>query len=169
MLLVFHGSRDADHNEHAARIAQALGLKYAFLYVEPRFTGGPGIPMFISDGDDYRKALELSSIKTPPLIRWPGFVDYLKSLGTGLYIFHGPDRGESNLGLPVAFLEGEPSLGGAPCVETVAPVVLTRGHIYKKIAEKYARCNARLLPPLGEQEAFLQYLKTAIPQVVSSN
>ncbi|ABP51803.1 hypothetical protein [Pyrobaculum arsenaticum] len=168
IVLIFHGSRDPDHNLQAAELARALGLGYAFMETEPRFSGGVGVPMFVADGADYRHAAEVATVKAPPLLRWPGFADYLKGLGAQLYIFHGPDRGDvAALGLPVAFLEGEPSIEDAPCVEMAAPVVLTRGYIYKKIAAKYSRCQANLLPPLAEQPTFIEYLRRTLPIIIS--
>lgn len=167
IVLIFHGSRDPDHNQQAAELAKAVGAGYAFMEVEPRFRGGLGVPVFVADGADYRRALEIATVKAPPLLGWPGFAEYLKGLGAQLYIFHGPDGGDvAALGLPVAFLEGEPNVDKAPCVETAAPVVLTRGYIYKKIEAKYRRCRARLLPPLAEQPAFVDYLRRTLPLIV---
>lgn len=110
VILLFHGSRDHQHNEQAKALAEAVGAGYAFMEAEPRFAGeGLAIPMFIADGEDYRKALAAATVKSPPLLKWPGFVDYLRSLGAQLYIFHGPDAtGEVKAtGVPVAFLYGE--------------------------------------------------------------
>lgn len=168
IVLIFHGSRDEEHNRQARQLAETLGYSYAFMEREPYFNSGLGIPMFIADGADYRKALHVATVKSPPLIKWPGFVEYLKTLGAELYIFHGPDHGGEigGLGLPVAFLEGEPNVSTAPCVKTAAPVVLTRGYIYKKIAAAYSRCGAELLPPLVEQRQFVEYLRQVIPHIV---
>jgi len=167
LVLIFHGSPDAEHNKQAAMLAKAVGAGYAFLEAEPMFTGGLGMPVFVADGADYRKALSIAAVKAPPLVKWPGFREFLLSLGAQLYIFHGPDRGDVGaLGLPVAFLEGEPNIRDAPCVNVAAPVVLTRGYIYKKIESLYARCGARLLPPLAEQRQFLLYFKSVLPIVL---
>ncbi|MFN7105848.1 MAG: hypothetical protein ACK4M3_04625 [Pyrobaculum sp.] len=160
MILIFHGSRDLTHNRQAIRLAEAVGAKYAFMEVEPKFRGGPGVPIFITDGVDYRKALKLATIKAPPLVMWPGFIEYLKSLNADLYIFHGPQHGDIK---PIALLYGEPNLRDTPCVKTAMPVVLTRGYIYRKIEAEYtSRCPARLLPPLAEQKQFVEYLKSAL-------
>lgn len=167
IVLIFHGSRDPDHNRQAAELARAVGADYAFMETEPKFRGGLGVPMFVADGADYRRALEIATVKAPPLVKWPGFAEYLRGLGAELYIFHGPDRGDvASLGLPVAFIEGEPNLDKAPCVEVAAPVVITRGHIYKLIQAKYSRCPARLMPPLAEQPKFVEYLRKTLPLVV---
>jgi hypothetical protein len=169
VILLFHGSRDHQHNEQAKALAEAVGAGYAFMEVEPRFAGeGLAIPMFIADGEDYRKALAAATVKSPPLLKWPGFVDYLRSLGAQLHIFHGPDAtGDVKAtGIPVAFLYGEPNVDTAPCVDVAAPVVLTRGYIYKKIQERYGRCKAKLLPPLAEQPEFIKYLRETIPTIL---
>ncbi|ACB40817.1 hypothetical protein [Pyrobaculum neutrophilum] len=170
IVLIFHGSRDPTHNAQAAEIAKALGVSYAFLEAaEPRYRGGGlGVPMFIADGSDYRKALEVAAVKAPPLLGWPGFVEYLRGLGADLYIFHGPDaEGQiRGTGLPVALLHGEPNVESAPCVAAAAPVVLTRGVIYNEIARRYGRCRTRLLPPLAEQPGFIEYLRRALPAVL---
>ncbi len=168
MILIFHGSRDLQHNTQAIELAKSLGAGYAFMEIEPKFRGGLGIPMFVTDGSDYRKALEVATVKAPPLLKWPNFVNYLKSLAAELYIFHGPDTGDvRSLDIPVAFLYGEPNIEEVKCVTKAAPVVLTRGYIYKTIEAKYtSRCNAVLLPPLAEQEQFVQYLKATLPKVI---
>ncbi|MFN3803570.1 MAG: hypothetical protein ACK4SY_00760 [Pyrobaculum sp.] len=168
MILIFHGSTDLTHNQQAIRLAEAVGAKCAFMEVEPRFRGGLGVPIFITDGADYRKALEIATVKAPPLVRWPGFIEYLKSLDADLYIFHGPDYGGIK-DLPIALLYGEPNLRKAPCVKTAMPVVLTRGYIYRKIEAEYtSRCPASLLPPLAEQEPFVEYLKATIKTIVDT-
>ncbi|MEM1836541.1 MAG: hypothetical protein QXU58_03060 [Pyrobaculum sp.] len=171
IVLIFHGSRDEEHNRQAIELARRLGYGYAFMEIEPRFKEGFGIPMFITDGADYRKAIEVATVKSPPLIRWPGFINYLKSLQADLYIFHGPDYGGEieKTGLPFALLEGEPNIDYVDCVEKAAPVVLTRGYIYKKIAEKLRRCETQLLPPLVEQEGFVTYLRETLPVVLKSS
>ena len=168
IVLLFHGSRDQGHNKQAKSLAEAVGVRYAFMEIEPRFSGeGLAVPVFIADGEDYRKALKVATVKSPPLLGWPGFVDYLRRLGAELYIFHGPDRGDVvATGLPAAFLHGEPNIETAPCVDVAAPVVLTRGYIYKKIQERYGRCRAELLPPLAEQPEFIKYLREAIPTIL---
>jgi len=169
VILLFHGSRDHQHNEQAKALAEAVGAGYAFMETEPRFAGeGLAIPMFIADGEDYRKALAAATVKSPPLLKWPGFVNYLRSLGAPLYILHGPDAtGEVKAtGIPVAFLYGEPNVDAAPCVDVAAPVVFTRGYIYKKIQERYGRCKAKLLPPLAEQQEFIKYLRETIPKIL---
>lgn len=170
VVLIFHGSRDSMHNTQVAEIAKALGVSYAFLEAaEPRYRGGGlGVPIFITEGSDYRKALEVAAVKAPPLLGWPGFVDYLRGLGADLYIFHGPDAGGQirHTGLPVVFLYGEPNIDSAPCVTTAAPVVLTRGVIYNEIARRYSRCKTQLLPPLAEQPGFIEYLRRALPVVL---
>ncbi|MEZ0319397.1 MAG: hypothetical protein ABWK05_05320 [Pyrobaculum sp.] len=167
VVLIFHGSRDPDHNKQAEELARKIGADYAFLETEPLYKGGLGIPVFIADGADYRRALEIATVKAPPLVKWPGFREYLASQGAQLYIFHGPDRGDvAELGLPLAFLYGEPNIRNAPCVKTAAPVVLTRGYIYKQIEKLYSRCQARLLPPLAEQPTFVEYLRRTIPIVL---
>ena len=169
VILLFHGSRDRQHNEQAKALAEAVGAGYAFMEAESRFAGeGLAIPLFVADGEDYRRALAVATVKSPPLLKWPGFVDYLRSLGAQLYIFHGPDRaGEIKAaGMPVAFLYGEPNVDMAPCVDVAAPVVLTRGYIYKKIQERYGRCKAKLFPPLAEQPGFIKYLREAIPTIL---
>jgi hypothetical protein len=171
VVLIFHGSRDPAHNEQARRLAEAVGVRYAFMEAEPRFAGGLGVPIFVADGADYRKALEVATVKAPPLLRWPGFLDYLKGLKAQLYIFHGPDHfGEIKAtGLPAAFLYGDPNIDEAPCVDVAAPVVLTRGYIYSMIKKKYRRCGARLLPPLAEQPAFVEYLREALPKILAAS
>ncbi len=168
VVLIFHGSRDQRHNEQAKALAEAVGAGYAFMEAEPKFQGGLGIPMFITNGEDYRKALKVATVKSPPLIRWPGFVEYLRSLNAELYIFHGPDEtGEIKAtDLPIALLYGDPNIDQAPCVETAAPVLLTRGYIYNKIEERYRRCKAKLLPPLAEQPEFTEYLRKTIPTIL---
>ncbi|MEM1597061.1 MAG: hypothetical protein QXP31_04415 [Pyrobaculum sp.] len=167
VVLIFHGSRDPDHNRQAAELAKKIGADYAFLETEPFYKGGLGVPLFVADGADYRKALQIAPVKAPPLVKWPGFKEYLEGLGAQLYIFHGPDKGDvAQLGLPTAFLEGEPNIRDAPCVKTAAPVVITRGHIYKQIERLYSRCQTHLLPPLAEQPPFIEFLRRAIPLVL---
>ncbi|CCC80802.1 sirohydrochlorin chelatase [Thermoproteus tenax] len=174
ILLLLHGSKDPRYRESVERFAGRLGLKYAFLEgFEPR----PGVlylPIFVAPGADYRKALSLANLKAPPLIRWPGFADYLRSLRADVYIFHGSDEPEyinevASLGLRFAFIEGEPSLKSVGCRGLGAPVVLTRGIIYDRASELWreAGCRYELLPPLFEQEGFVQYFSSALSSLLA--
>jgi len=72
VILLFHGSSDHQHNEQAKALAEAVGAGYAFMETEPRFAGeGLAIPMFIADGEDYRKALAAATVKSPPCLSGP--------------------------------------------------------------------------------------------------
>lgn len=164
-----HGSRDPKYVDSVEAFAKRLGVGYAFLKDFERRPGVVYVPVFVASGGDYRRAVQLSGSSVPPLVRWPGFGEYLKSLGADVYIFHGGDDEEyisdvRSLGLPYAFLEGAPSIGPESCGGTAAPVVLTRGVIYERIeaAWRSAGCGGELLPPLFEQEEFAAYFSRAL-------
>ena len=173
IVLVLHGSRDPRYVESVDMFARRLGLRYVFLKDLRREPGAVYVPIFVAGGGDYRRAVALSSSSVPPLARWPGFGEYLKALGAGIYIFHGGDDEEYvsdilSLGLPYVFLEGRPSIGPESCRDVGAPVVLTRGVIYDRIEAAWRRagCRGRLLPPLFEQEGFASYFSRALREVL---
>ncbi|MEZ0248086.1 MAG: transposase, partial [Thermoproteus sp.] len=169
-----HGSRDPRYLESVRKFAEALGLGYAFLEGFTPIRGAVYVPVFIAGGSDYRRALRLSGSSIPPLARWPGFKEYLKGLGAAVYIFHGSREEEyiedvRSLGLPYVFLEGEPPVGPDACKGVGAPVVLTRGVIYDRMASAWrdAGCREELLPPLFEQKDFARYFSEALRSLVA--
>ncbi len=173
VVLLLHGSRDPRYLESVKAFAEKLGVGYAFVRNFARTPGALYVPVFIAGGGDYRAAAALAGSSIPPLARWPEFGDYLRSLGAGMYIFHGGEDEEyisdvESLGLPYVFLEGEPSIGPPYCRDVAAPVVLTRGIIYDRIeyAWRGAGCRGELLPPLFEQEGFAAYFSRALGRLL---
>lgn len=169
LILLLHGSKDSAYVESVAAFARRLGLGYAFLKGFEKREGAVYVPVFVANGEDYKWAVELSGFRVPPLARWPGFAEYLRGLGADLYVFHGsPDPAYvsdvESLGLPYAFLEGEPDLRSKGCPRSAAPVVLTRGVIYNAVASAYRSmgCSTALLPPLFEQPQFAEYFSEAL-------
>jgi hypothetical protein len=173
IVLLLHGSRDPRYKESVKAFAERLGVRYAFLNEPTKPSGALYVPVFVAGGGDYKRAAALAGSSIPPLARWPGFGDYLRSLGADLYIFHGGDDEEyisdvKSLGLPYVFLEGEPSIQQSSCRDLAAPVVLTRGTIYDRIeaAWRDAGCRGKLLPPLFEQEGFVDYFSQALSRLL---
>lgn len=173
--LLLHGSRDPGYLDSVEKFAKRLGVGYAFLENFEKRPGVVYVPVFVARGEDYRRAVYLSGSSTPPLARWPGFGDYLRSLNADIYIFHGSYDEEyisdvRSLGLPYVFLEGMPSITPESCGDVGAPVVLTKGVIYERIKSAWrgAGCKGILLPPLFEQEGFISYFSNALKRLLSA-
>ncbi|WP_069806563.1 hypothetical protein [Vulcanisaeta thermophila] len=183
VVLVFHGSEDEEYIESIRRFSETLNLKYAFnSYSHPLFNevvGDVYIPIFIGYGEDYLRTVKNVGYAVPPIIEWPGFREFLLSLGPGLYVFHGNNEPRFlnevsglNIG-DVAFLKMEPRVGDVlrgRCFARVIPVVLTRGLIYREVERVVNElCPGTVVErPLLELESFIDYFRRSLPWVLSN-
>lgn len=183
VVLVFHGSRDEEYIEDIKRFASLLHVKYAFnSFSHPLFNevrGDVYIPIYVGYGTDYLRTANNVGYLTPPILEWPGFKEFLLTLGPGLYVFHGNNdpvfvNEVMRLGIKdVAFLKIKPRINEVlkkNCVSKVIPVVLTRGSIYKDIVNEVGEicANAIIERPLLELNEFINYFKNVLPWILNN-
>ncbi len=179
VVLVFHGSHDVRHVRAALDFARRVGARAAFKEVSrPSLSdvrGNVYVPMFLGWGKDYMEAVSLTGSPIPPIMEWPGFGEFVRSLGARLYLLHGSHErrylGEVEmLGVDYAFLVGEPNVAGVPCPPTAMPLVLTPGAIHDKLVERISsRCPETALVgrPLVEMPRFQRYFTDTLRRLLN--
>ena len=158
----------------ALSFAERVGARAAFKEVaRPHIHEVHGhvyVPMFLGWGRDYLEAVSLTGSHVPPIMEWPGFDAFARSLGADLYLLHGSREERyvhevEALGVNYAFLVGEPNIAEVPCPRTALPLVLTPGAIHDKMVELMSvRCptTAIIGAPLVEMRDFEEYFKGAL-------
>ncbi len=179
LVLVFHGSHDPRHVRAALAFARRVGARVAF-----KEASRPGIgdvrgdiyvPMFLGWGKDYMEAASLTGSTIPPIMEWPGFGDFVRSLGASLYLLHGSHEERylqevEMLGVDYAFLVGEPNVAHVPCPPTAMPLVLTPGAIHDRLVGRLSsRCPGTVLVggPLVEMPVFERYFRGALRRLLN--
>jgi len=166
--LILHGSKDPRYLKSVSDFAAALNIQYSFQCPGP----GHGIPLYVARGNDYEKAEAACVSGVPPLLEWPGFIDFINGLGVDLIAMHGSNKPLSLSGLrpDIAFIEsGEPLLSDyvrKRCPGSTLILLLAPGIIMDKAIEQLRRCSPNVMGPLMEMESFREYFRRVLPIMI---
>lgn len=180
--MVVHGSSDKDYIESLEALTHRLGIGYLTIvnYGVESVNYQLTFPLFLVRGMDYERALSIATVKLPPLLEQPEFLEELRRSAPDTLIMHGLRRGNLGIlgilarrGFKPYFLKGEPSISrmSGKCPDEAYLLFIFKGFEFNEAYNraKNACPGIKLHGPLSSDEWFIDYLSRLIERLLSLN